>query len=105
MIKMTRFDGLFILDCPKVDWVDKKNKIFNIATVFGNMSLIYFSAVPKSSFKYIEESMEIILEHETIGLLLDSIEEGTHKKFDSLFPNIDDMKRLKRKNGKPKKTL
>ena len=88
---------LMISNCQQIEWRNKKEGDFSVAVVFGNLPIIILNKIPQYAFGQIENDIEIVLEHEDIGFLLERMEFGLHTKFDKLFCYIHDWKNLKQK--------
>jgi len=86
---------LLIMSYPHVEWHDDE---FAVATVFGDVPLICFNAVPIDAFEHIEKEIENIIEHETIGIILEKICKTYHEKYDSLFPYTHSLRDFKDSN-------
>ena len=80
---------LLIMKYPHVEWNDDEE--FQVACVFGDVPLICLMAIPLDAFEHIEEEIENIIEHETIGLILERINLTYHGKYDLLFPHTHSL--------------
>lgn len=76
---------ILIMAYPKVE-TSEDGDSYKMATVFQGIPLICFMTVPKEEFDFIEDEIEIVLEHETLHLILDIIEPEASRKLDSVLP-------------------
>jgi len=81
---MSRID-LFIMPYSKIDW--KNHDEFNVAVTFGDIPLICLQKIPKEAYNFIEEKAEILIEHETLHIILSRLE----KEASSYLDNIHDL--------------
>jgi len=61
---------LLIIKNPTIQWVDDKHDEYNAACVLGDVPLILLNPQPKEAFWYAEETIETLVEHETLEHIL-----------------------------------
>ena len=81
---------LTIMGYPHIEW--RNDDEFVVATGFGDIPIICLMTIPKNAFEYIEEEIENIIEHETIGILINHINSAYHEKYDILFPHTHSLR-------------
>lgn len=67
---------------------EKMGKHLKIAYTYEKSGTIYFRSVPKSFFDAVEKSIEEVLEHEELHLVLDKVvDSAASEKLDNIFPH------------------